>query len=334
MNNPDTQYPDNMQLNQENEMSIFDILSIILRYKILIISLFIIGILLGACYARVSYTRTYKSTGVILLGNPISYSAKTNFDIYGSGGNPSYNVIANTYESVINSHDTLNNILMTEVSYKKDGTDKKSLLLEYFGRTVGISKLKESLKLEFNKNTLILKISAMTKDPAIAPFIVNACITKLNAFYTSQLNSNSQTDISKIDADMGKAKIQLDDAKLLLLKFRQTNKLIADPGTYPKLKYLEDKLQMQVSEKDQLYRGLFDRYNSLKIKGDYDLTLLTVLEKPQPSNSPLPLGVKKKAAIGGFLGLLIAGGYIFLMQFLKIYKEKQRKEEKYIPVKI
>ncbi|MFZ2656275.1 MAG: hypothetical protein WAX69_15190, partial [Victivallales bacterium] len=164
-------------------------------------------------------------------------------------------------------------------------------------------------------------------EPKISPLIVNGLITKLNAFYTSQLSSNSQTDISKIDADMGKAKIELDEAKQALLKFRQTNKLITEPEPLPKLKYLEDKLLLQVNEKEQLYKGLFERYNALKLKGEYDLTLLTVLEKPQPADRPLPRGGAKKAAIGGLIGLLIAGGYIFLMQFLKMYKEKSRKTE-------
>ena len=326
MNNPVNQYPDNMQLNQENEISIFDILSIVLKYKTLIISLFLVGLLLGASYAIALYTKTYKSTGVILLGNPMSYSAKT-ADLSG-------NLIANTHQAVIYSNDTLNSILKTEVSYRKGGTEKKSSLLEYFAcddMTAGIRKLKKSLNLEFSKNTFVLKISATARDPDISAFIVNAFITKLNAFYTSQLSANSQTDINKIDADMGKAKIQLDDAKQNLLKFRQTNKLISEGNPPPKLKYLEDKLLMQVSEKDQLYRGLFDRHNSLKLKGDYDLTLLTVLEKPQPADRPVKRGGAKKATIGGFLGLLIAGGYIFLVQFLKAYKEKQRKEKEYIP---
>jgi len=321
MNNPLPQYPDNMQSSQENEISIFEILSIILRYKMLIPSLFIIGFVLGAVYAVALYTKTYESTGVILLGNPMSYSAKSDLDLSGKPGN----VIASTYETIIYSKDTLKSILEMEVSYKTDGAEKKSSLMEYFGCNDlpdGIRKLKKSLKLNFNKNTFVLKISATSKTPEISPLIVNACITKLNAFYTSQLNSNSQTDISKIDADMEKAKIQLDDAKQNLLKFRQTNKLITDPDPLPKLKYMEDKLLMQVNEKEQLYKGLFERYNSLKLKGEYDLTLLTVLEKPQPADRPLPRGGAKKAAIGGFIGLLIAGGYIFLVQFLKMYRQQ------------
>jgi uncharacterized protein involved in exopolysaccharide biosynthesis len=327
MNNPLPQYPDNMQ---ENEISVFDILSIVLRYKILIISLFLIGIVIGYSRAVVLYTKTYKSTGVILLGNPMSYSVKTNSDL------ASTNVIASTYETVIYSNDTLKSILMMEVSYKKNGADKKSSLLQYFACDVaaGMPRLKSSITLELKKNTLVLKISATDKDPDIASFIVDAYITKLNAFYTSQLSSNSQTDIKKIDDDMDKAKIQLDNTKQNLLKFRQTNKLITDPNPLPKLKYLEEKLLMQVNEKEQLYKGLFDRYNSLKLKGDYDLTLLTVLEKPQPADRPLPRGGAKKAAIGGFIGLLIAGGYIFLVHFLKMYKDKLRKEKEYIPTEM
>jgi len=294
----------------------------------LIVSLFIIGFVLGAGYAVAFYTKNYESTGVILLGNPMSYSAKADFDLSGTG--KSGNVIASTYEAVIFSNDTLKSILMMEVAYQKDGVEKKSSLMEYFGckdMPDGIRKLKKSLKLNFNKNTFVLKISATTSEPKISPLIVNELITKLNAFYTSQLSSNSQTDINKINIDMEKAKIQLDDAKQALLKFRQTNKLIAESSPPPNLKYLEDKLLMQVNEKEQLYKGLFERYNSLKLKGEYDLTLLTVLEKPQPADRPLPRGGAKKSVMGGLIGLLIAGGYIFLMQFLKMYKEKFRKTE-------
>jgi len=292
--------------------------------------LVIVGLVAGFCYSIVTYTKMYPSECVVLLDKPL-FSDKQNAWLFQSF---TRNIVSNTYRTVIYASDTLKSILSTEVTYTNNGKQIKTTLENALGANSvqqGIEILRGAIGLDFEKQTFILKITATTKDPDISVFIVNALITQLNAFYNHQLQVTSQAEALRISRDIDKAKKDLEIAKTNILNFYQTNKLLTD-NEYkrnneipPKLKYHEEKLKMEIDEKNALYQSLINRSNDIRLTGNPDMSLVTVMAKPEPSFSPLPRSTMKKTIIGGFLGLLIAGGYIFMTEFLKAFKEKTRK---------
>ena len=307
--------------SEENEISIFDILVIILRYKWLIIIFIAVGLVLGYIFTIINHNKEYESQATILLDKPV-FSKKQNAWQYQQY---TRNIVRASYKSVIYSNENLRKILKAQVITINDRKQAKTILLKLLS-TKNISSatkyLKNIIKLKFDKKTYILVITARTNNPIASKFIVEELIKQLNLFYNTQIDVTSKNEINILKTNLVSAKKELKVARTKELKLYQNNKLLTD-STFknkndlpPKLKLEKARLTELVTEKKNIYNSMVKQYDNLRYSNVENLSLVTIIEKPEVSLDPIPSKSKITVIIGAILGIVLSVLIIFIVEFL------------------
>ncbi len=312
--------------SEENEISIFDILAIILRYKWLIIILCIAGLVLGYLFTKINNNKEYESKATILLDKPV-FSKKQNAWQYQQY---TRNIVRASYKSVIYSNENLRKILKAHVITTNNGKKSKTSLSNLLGLK-NISNATEYLKgiinLKFDKRTYILVITTKTNNPIASKFIIEELIKQLNLFYNTQIDVTSKNEINILKKNLESVKNELKIARNNELKLYQNNKLLTD-STFrskndlpPKLKLEKERLSELVTEKKNIYNSMVKQYDDLRYSNVENISLVTIIEKPEASLNPLPSKSKIKVLIGAILGIILSALIIFIIEFLIKFKK-------------
>jgi uncharacterized protein involved in exopolysaccharide biosynthesis len=324
------QTPEYRQLHlEEDEISIFEILTILLRYKWLIIILLLVSLLVGYLFTKITYKKEYESKGTILLDKPV-FSEKQNSWQYQQY---TRNIVRASYKSVIYANETLRKILTTDIVTVSDGRQIKTNLfkmLDIGDVSTAVNYLKNIIKLNFDSKTYILGIATKTKNPAASKFIIDELITQLNLFYNKQIDITSKNEINNLKISISNAKNELEKARDNELKLRQNNKLLSDykfktrNDLPPKLKIEEERVSEMVKEKKRLYETIVKKYDDLRYGSIENVSLVTIIESPETSLNPIPVNNKKNILIAAFGGIMLSMLIIFVMEFIKMFKNKAK----------
>lgn len=299
-----------------NEISLFALGSVILRWRRRIIALGLFGAMVALAAGLLS-PRVYMSAATFIpQGSEVGASglalAASQFGIRlpttGGGWGPPI------YVELLHSRVLLEPIALDTIVVVEEGGRSVTLMdllnveaptpelrVEYAVRALGkIVTASEDRKLG------AVKVSVTTKWPSVSLALAERLVHGVNRFNVETRKSQAAAERQFVEAQAGEAERALREAEDRLQGFLQRNRVISSPD----LGFEHDRLQRQVALRQQVYTSLLQNREEARIREVRDTPVITVLEEPRlpvvgEARNSVSKGVLGGLA-GGMLGVLIA----------------------------
>ena len=187
----------------------------------------------------------------------------------------------------------------------------------------GRKQLDEMMSVRVDNETNVVSLAIETRDPALSADVANQFIELVNRFNLETRQSNAQECRRFIEERMAEAEGELRDAEAELQRFYERNRRYEDS---PELRFQHDRLQRQVTIKQEVFTTLRRSYEEARIQEVNDTPVITVIDQavpPQERSSPKrKLNVILAFFLGGVLGVFGAFG----REFVERARERDREE--------
>jgi capsule polysaccharide export protein KpsE/RkpR len=144
-----------------------------------------------------------------------------------------------------------------------------------------------------------VEVTATTPWAAVSYAIVERLLKEINDFNLLSRRSQARAERQFVELQAREAEQALRDAEGKLLRFLQSNRAI---GATSELSVERDRLQREVSLRQQVYTTLLQSREEARIREVRDTPVITIIEAPALPVRPESRGVLLKTVIGGVLG--------------------------------
>jgi uncharacterized protein involved in exopolysaccharide biosynthesis len=310
-----------------DEISLLELASVLLKRWKLVVGLPLLAVFVAAVISLIlptefTATATFvpetESGGMSLPSGLGALAAQFGVAVPGGGANsPSF------YADVLRSRTLRDEVLLARFPAPRAEApgDSAALLdiLEIDGNSRserledGRKKLDEMMSVRVDNETNVVSLSIETRDPALSASVANQFIELLNRFNLETRQSNAQERRRFIEERMAEAEGELRDAEEELQRFYERNRRYEDS---PELRFQHDRLQRQVTIKQEVFTTLRRSYEEARIQEVNDTPVITVIDQavpPQERSSPKrKLNVILAFFLGGVLGVFGAFGREFV----------------------
>ena len=171
----------------------------------------------------------------------------------------------------------------------------------------GVRRLMEMIKASASKTTWVVEFSVATKWPSVSVAIANAVVIGINDFNQRMRQEQAGAERKFVETRVGIAGSDLRAAEDRLEDFLRTNRQFANS---PDLSFQRDRLQRDVTLKQQVFTTLTQSYEEVRIREVRDTPVITLVEEPSVPTLPEPAGrllsILLGMLLGGFLGVALA----------------------------
>jgi uncharacterized protein involved in exopolysaccharide biosynthesis len=300
-------------------MSLLALANVLLRRRRMIMALALLGVVVGLVVGLLS-TRVYRSTATFIPqgsesgGNSGLALAASQFGIRlpssggGTWGPP-------VYVELLRSRSLLDPIARESVVVAEEG-----------GRRVPVAELlkvkastpEERSELTFHALQAIstasevkplgaVKLSVTTRWPSVSRALADRLVEGVNKFNLETRKSQAAAERQFVEAQAAEAGSALRVVEDQLQSFLQRNR---DVSGSPALAFERDRLQREVSRRQEVYTSLLQSREEAKIREVRELPVITVIESPRVPVVGESRNTVLKALMGGLaagmLGVLIA----------------------------
>ena len=166
------------------------------------------------------------------------------------------------------------------------------------------TKLKEATTVQLVRDTQLIDVSITNQDPNLAASIanemVNVFVRQTQAMEASRYSSSKQ-NLEKQLADLDQ-------------KIKENNASLAALPTGPSTE--RDKLEAYQAQYQQTYTNLLQSYEQVRVAEAQTTSNLVQVQKAQPSQIPVSPKVLQNTLLAGVVGLMLAVGGVFLIEYL------------------
>jgi hypothetical protein len=155
-----------------------------------------------------------------------------------------------------------------------------------------------------------VEVTATTRWPSVSLALVQRLVHGVDRFNVDTRRSQAAEERAFVALQVQEAKQALQQAEHRLLEFMQSNRAIAGS---PELSFEHDRLQREVSQRQQVYTMLIQSLEEARIKEVRDTPVITVLEPPRLAHEPQSRGLMLKAMLGLLSGGVLAALGAFLV---------------------
>lgn len=159
------------------------------------------------------------------------------------------------------------------------------------------------------KTTSVVEVSVATEWPSVSLKIVSSLVDGVNEFNQRTRRLQASAERTFIEGRLALAAGEQRGAEDRLEAFLKSNRNYAGS---PELLFRHDRLQREVSLRQQVYNALAQSYEDVRIREVRDTPVITVLEPAAVSTLPRPrrrlLLVLLGVAFGGLVGSVVAFG--------------------------
>jgi uncharacterized protein involved in exopolysaccharide biosynthesis len=304
--------------NEDDEISLMAVGSLLLRWRRMIIALSLIGAVLGLAAGLLS-TRVYISAATFIPQGSENGAtsglalAASQFGIRvptaGGGWGPPI------YVELMHSRTLLEPIALDTVVVTERGGQRAALmdLLEVKAPTAAqrtgraVSALRNLVTATEDKKLGAVKVTVTTRWPSVSLMLVERLVRGVNQFNLETRKSQATAERQFVEARAGEAERALREMEDRLQAFLQRNRAISSS---PELGFERDRLQREVALRQQVYTTLVQNQEEARIREVRDTPVITVLEDPRLPVISESRGTMKKiilgALVGGFIGMAIA----------------------------
>ncbi len=242
-----------------------------------------------------------------------------------AGGNSSLS--PDFYASLLESRELLVRIARDTLVVREMGS-RRIAFLDLFEISGGSSRSREEqgvralmkmIRASVNKTTGVVEFSVATLWPSVSVTIANALVSEVNGFNQRMRQQQAAAERKFVEGRLVVAGADLRAAEDRLEGFLKTNRQYASP---PDLSFQRDRLQRDVTLKQQVFTSLTQSYEEVRLREVRDTPVIAVVESPSVPTLPEP----RKRVIGVLLGLLL-GGLVGILLALTSEKLARRRSE-------
>ena len=170
-----------------------------------------------------------------------------------------------------------------------------------------VKQLTSLVKTSVAKSTGVVELSVATRWPSVSLAIATALVNGVNDFNQRTRQGQAAAERKFVEGRLSVAGSDLRAAEDRLEDFLKTNRQFTSS---PDLTFQRDRLQRDVSVKQQVFSSLTQSYEEVRIREVRDTPVITVIEPPAVPTTPQPRGrlvtVLVGLILGGFFGAIIA----------------------------
>jgi uncharacterized protein involved in exopolysaccharide biosynthesis len=170
-----------------------------------------------------------------------------------------------------------------------------------------------------SKPTGLVEFTVSTKWRSVSLAIANELINGVNAYNGRTRQDQAGAERKFIEGRLAIAGADLRDAEDRMERFLQTNRNL---GGSPELTMQRDRIQRDVSLRQQVFTSLTQSYEEARIREVRDTPVITVLEPPSVPTEPASRG----RAIRVLIGLILGGVFGAFLAFASDMVARQRKD--------
>lgn len=298
---------------EEKEISVLALASTLLRWRRLIIALGIAGMVYGI-YQGMSSPRVYKSSAVFVPqgsepGTSALARAAGQFGLSVPSGGGSWGPAM--YVELVRARALLEPLAADTITVAELGGRRLSIpdLFKISkelppqkradratGALAGIVSAEEV-------NALAgVRITVKTPWPSVSKELADRLLHRLNEFNLETRQAQAAAERQFAELQSAQARLALRDAEARLQAFLRGNRAIEGS---PELSFERDRLQRDVSLRQDVYTSLLQSREEARMREMRDLAVITVFEKPRIAEIPESRQTVRKGLIWGLVGALV-----------------------------
>ena len=170
----------------------------------------------------------------------------------------------------------------------------------------GVAVLEKLVGASVSKTTGIVELSASTRWRSVSIAVVGALVKGVNEFNQRSRQEQASSERQFVEGRLAIASTELRATEDRLEEFLQRNRQM---GTSPELSLQRERLQREVTQRQQVYGTLAQSYEEMRIREVRDTPVITVIEPASAPALPEPRGRTKVAILGillgGFVGVML-----------------------------
>jgi len=159
-----------------------------------------------------------------------------------------------------------------------------------------------------------VQLTVVTKWPSVSLQMAQALVSGVNRFNLEKRKSQAAAERQFVETQTSDAERALREAEDQLQEFLQRNRMPSNGSS--ELAFQRDRLQRDVSLRQQLYTTLVQSRAEARSREVRDTPVITVLEEPRLAVVPQSRRVALKTVVGGLMGGLVGMLIAFLSQGL------------------
>jgi uncharacterized protein involved in exopolysaccharide biosynthesis len=333
---PDSGQPGASRDDDIDEVSLLELLAVLVKRWKLVVGLPLLAAFVAAVVSLVvppkftataSFVPESESGGMSLPGGLAGIAAQFGVNVPAEANSPAF------YADVLRSRTLRDEVLQARFpDPRTDAADDSASLLDILGiegdspseRTeAGRKKLDDAVSVRVDGETGIVNASVETRYRTLSADVANLFIDLLNRFNLEARQSNAQERRRFIEERMAEAEAELRDAEDDLRDWLERNRQYENS---PELRFQYERLQRQVTIKQEVFTSLRRSYEEARIQEVNDTPVITVIDRAVPpdkrSSPKRKLNVFLAVLLGGVLGVFGAFG----REFAERARETDRKE--------
>jgi uncharacterized protein involved in exopolysaccharide biosynthesis len=323
----DSGHPEHPSEPDADEVSLIRLLNILLRYRWLLVLLpVVLGLGLGmatrmqprsyAAHASFMPQRGASSQPAVMgaLARQLGVNVGTDRDTE----TPQF------YSRLLNSREVLWQAVISEYDLDEEvGTASRGTLLDLWDDDAAmdrelqhrvVTRLRGQLSVSIDRETGMVGLTVLSRSPALAEQIAARLIDLVNVYNLETRQSRAHAEREFVEARLLEAQAELSEAESELQVFLRQNRMFRNA---PELVFEHDRLQRQVSLRQELVSTLSQAREQARIDAVRETPVITVVEAASGSARPHPRGTVTRAVLGGLTGLGLAILLAFLLEFLR-----------------
>ena len=324
------------QVPYDDELSLLEVASLVVRRRRLIIVSTLVGALLGVGVAFISppeYTTTASflpnegdQSGLAGLAGMAGLAQQFGFAIPRSSGaaqSPEF------YRDLLQSREILSGVLRAGVEVVTATGVTRVDLAEHFeikGETPEERTTRTRLYLANNvisvgvaRETGVVTLRIRTDDPGLSAALGHQLLDLISAFDLETRQSQGSAERVFAEGRLEQLQLEFSIAEDSLKAFLIENRQVANS---PQLTFENDRLERQVFMRQELVTAMAQAYEQARIDEVRNTPLITVIDRPEPAALPDPRWLLE-IVLGLSLGMMVGFGLAFVRAFGERAKKKQ-----------
>jgi uncharacterized protein involved in exopolysaccharide biosynthesis len=305
------------------EVTLYDLINMILRHRRLIVALPIVLAAVVGTYAM-TRSRTYASTASFMpqaTENGLSKlgGLAAQFGLSVGGGNAGQS--APFYADLVQSREILGPVVDSTYTTVLPGKQRRGTLTELLEvdapsaperRAAAIQILGTRLEVTPQLETGVVRLRVTASDPALAQQIVQHVLDEVSAFNLRRRRAQAAAERVFLEERLGELRSELREAEQRKASFLERNR---EYRNAPQLYVVAEQLDRDVSMRQAVFTSFAQAYEQAKIDEVRNTPLVTIVERPEAPTGPLRRRALTKsivaALVGGVLAVMIAIGIEF-----------------------
>lgn len=311
----------------DDEISLFALLSGILRHRRAIVAITAVVTIAVMTYTLVTFTPTYTADAAFMpqgardsgTGGLRSLAGQFGVTVPGEGGTDS----PEFYADLLGSRTILGPLLADSftVQDRAAGQERRGTLAELLEvegdspEEIRLSTLEwlrdDAVSRRSDVATSKVSLSVSTPWPELSVELAERLLEQVNDFNLQNRQSQAAAERVFIEGRLAETRQELAEAEGVLRRFLETNRQFASS---PELVFEHDRLQREVALRQGVVSSLSQSFEEARISEVRNLPVITILETPEAPIRHDGRGLALRGVLALLLGGMLGVGYAFVRE--------------------